>query len=191
MPRLFTGIEIPWSIGERLALMRSTLDGARWVEPSEYHITIRFFGDMDIHRARDLVAALETAPRIQPFQLQLAGLGSFGGGEPRAIFVKVRGGEELEALQKSHERIARRHGFPPEPRKFTPHVTLARLRGTSPETVARYLDFYGGFFCEPFRVGKISLLSSRSGSGGGPYVVEDEFPLDDISGDALADWSVA
>ena len=47
MPRLFTALEIPAAIGEQLALLRGGLPGARWVEPANYHVTLRFIGDVD------------------------------------------------------------------------------------------------------------------------------------------------
>ncbi|MEC9367856.1 MAG: 2'-5' RNA ligase family protein, partial [Pseudomonadota bacterium] len=67
--------------------------------------------------------------------------------------------------------------LPPEPRAFHPHVTLARLRGTRPEAVARFLQQRGAFSSAPFTVGRFVLFSSRASTGGGPYVVEEEYPL--------------
>ena len=64
-----------------------------------------------------------------------------------------------------------------EPRKFIPHVTLARLRGATGRDVAEYLSLRGGFSAEPFPVERFVLFSSRNSVGGGPYVVEEEYPL--------------
>ena len=47
MPRLFTGVEVPPSIGQSLAMMRGGLPGARWIDPENYHLTLRFIGDLD------------------------------------------------------------------------------------------------------------------------------------------------
>src|SRR5690606_29801709 len=84
---------------------------------------------------------------------------------------------ELAALQAEIERICQRLGLPPDPRKFVPHVTLARLRNTSPAEVARYLSARGNFAAMPFRVGRFVLMSSRDSVGGGPYIVEEAWPL--------------
>ena len=83
----------------------------------------------------------------------------------------------LAELQLEHERLMRRIGLAPETRKFTPHVTLARLRATSSLDVADYLAARGFFRTAPFPVTRFVLFSSRASTGGGPYVVEEEYPL--------------
>jgi len=85
--------------------------------------------------------------------------------------------EPLMRLQRANERAARRAGLPPETRNFAPHVTLARLRGAEPGAVANYLSAVGAFQAAPFLVEEFVLMSAREGSGGGPYVVEERFPL--------------
>ncbi len=67
----------------------------------------------------------------------------------------------------------------PEGRKYTPHVTLARLRDSSSRQVADYLSERGLFRSEPFTVDRFVLFSSRASVGGGPYVIEEVFPLSD------------
>ncbi|HWZ10595.1 MAG TPA: 2'-5' RNA ligase family protein, partial [Xanthobacteraceae bacterium] len=47
MPRLFTGLEIPPQVAQSLAMMRGGLPGARWIDPENYHLTLRFIGDID------------------------------------------------------------------------------------------------------------------------------------------------
>jgi 2'-5' RNA ligase len=82
------------------------------------------------------------------------------------------------ALQAEHERICQRIGLPAEPRKFTPHVTLARLKNARVDDVMHYLSGRGNFSAGPFTVSRFLLMSSRDSVGGGPYVVEEEYPLD-------------
>jgi len=76
MPRLFSGIEIPEAIGHRMSLLRTGLSGARWIDPANYHITLRFIGDVDGGTARDFAANLGHI-EAEPFQLQFDGIGSF------------------------------------------------------------------------------------------------------------------
>ncbi len=90
--------------------------------------------------------------------------------------------EALQSLQRAHERAARAAGLPPEPRNFTPHVTVARLKGSSSEAVATYLERQGGLLGESFEVSRFVLFSSRASIGGGPYVVEAAYPLEDDFG---------
>lgn len=176
MPRLFTAIEIPDGQRVRLAMTRSGLAGARWVEPEDFHLTLRFAGDIAAHTADDFAEALASV-EAAPFELRLEDLGIFGGRRPRAIWAGVAPSEPLQALQRAHERAAMAAGLPAESRNFTPHVTLARLRGAKPDAVATYLERQGGFVAEPFRVERFVLMSSRDSVGGGPYVVEADYPL--------------
>jgi RNA 2',3'-cyclic 3'-phosphodiesterase len=176
MPRLFTGLEIPARLVTRLSMMRGKLAGARWIDPENFHITLRFAGDIDDLQAQAFAAALDDI-EFDSFDLSVEGLGSFGGNKPRTLFAGIRMTEALERLQKAHERAARRAGLPPETRNFTPHVTLARLKDSKPAAVAEYLSYFGGFFAEPFRVSRFVLFSSRSNQGGGPYVIEECYPF--------------
>lgn len=177
MPRLFSAIEIPRRIAERLTTLRSGLSGARWIAPENYHLTLRFIGDVDGATARDFTNALGEID-LPPFELKLNGLGSFGGNKPRNIFVEIEPSPALDALQRANERAARKAGLPPEGRNFKPHVTLARLRGARPDTVATYLERQGSV-AEPFTVNRFVLYSSRDSVGGGPYVIEAAYDLED------------
>lgn len=176
MPRLFSAIEIPATMAQRLAMLRSGLTSARWIDPGNYHLTLRFIGDVDGPTARDFAQALNEI-EMPPFTLRLDGLDSFGGRKPRAIFAKLAPSDALEALRRAHDRAAREAGIPPEGRNYMPHVTLARLRGTRADDVARYLESQGFIQTEPFEVERFVLYSSRASVGGGPYVIESEFPL--------------
>jgi 2'-5' RNA ligase len=177
MPRLFTGLEIPSDVRQSLSILRGGLPGARWIDPENYHLTLRFLGDVDGTTARDFAQSLGDIA-ASPFELGLDSLGSFGGRKPRAIFASVAPSNALQALQRAHERAARAAGLPPEPRNYTPHVTVARLRGTSSASVATYLERQGAFSSEPFEVTRFVLFSSRASVGGGPYVVEAAYPLE-------------
>lgn len=188
MPRLFTGIEIPLEQREELAHLRRPLPGnSRWLEPENLHLTLRFAGDIDNQRAEEFADRL-AGIEVNAFQMRLSGLGTFGGNEPRSIWAGVEAGPQLETLARANERAARAAGLPPEGRAFKPHVTLARVKYTSAAEVARVLGRIGAFRTQPFLVGRFVLFSSRPKSGGGPYVVEEAFPL---RGGEFADYSDA
>lgn len=177
MPRLFTAIEIPADIAQALSFLRGGLPGARWVDPENYHITLRFIGDVDAHVAHDVASMLDSVNRA-PFELRFDGLASFGGRKPRAVFANVAPSQALMDLQAELERLMQRVGLEPEGRKYTPHVTLARLRDSSSRQVADYLSERGPFRSAPFRAERFVLYSSRASVGGGPYVVEEAYPLE-------------
>jgi 2'-5' RNA ligase len=176
MPRLFTGLEIPAGVMNELSLLRGGLRGARWIDPENYHITLRFIGDIDDATARDVEDILSEVRR-GGFELRIDGLSSFGGRKPRALVATLGPSPTMMELQAEHERLMRRVGLEPEGRKFTPHVTLARLRDTSNMEVADYLSARPLFRSLQFKVSRFVLFSSRASTGGGPYVVEAAYPL--------------
>ncbi len=176
MPRLFTGLEIPSDLAIDLSMLRGGISGARWIEAENYHMTLRFIGDIDDLTAREIHAALEKIRR-PPFTVTIEELGSFGGTKPRALVAKATPATPLVELQAQQERLMRRIGIAPEPRKFTPHVTLARLRAVSCVGVAEYLSARGYFLSRRFEAKRFVLFSSRASTGGGPYVVEAAYPL--------------
>ncbi|MBM7329172.1 RNA 2',3'-cyclic phosphodiesterase, partial [Agrobacterium sp. S2] len=176
MPRLFTALEIPRNAAMSLSLLRGGLPGARWIDVENYHITLRFIGDIDGRTADEVVDRLDRIDRPE-FQLNLTGMGSFGSKKPHSIWAGVSPSPEMHALQAEIERICQRIGLPPDPRKFMPHVTLARLRSSRVDDVVQYLSGRGNFRTSPFTVGRFVLMSSKESVGGGPYIVEEVFPL--------------
>ena len=177
MPRLFTGLEIPQEIGLQLSSYRGGLQGARWIDPDNYHITLRFIGDIDGSTARDVYSVLADGRPRGPVTVTFDDLSSFGGDRPHAVFARAAPTGDLAELQAEQERLIRRVGLPPERRKFTPHVTLARLRHTTPLDVAHYLAMRGRFHKVSFTARRFVLFSAREQTGGGPYVVEAAYPL--------------
>jgi 2'-5' RNA ligase len=164
MPRLFTGLEIPAEIGQTLSGLRGGLPGARWIDPENYHVTLRFIGDIDGIAANEIASLLFRINR-KPFE------------KPRAVVAQVVPSRPLIELQAELERLMQRFGLDPEGRKFTPHVTLARLRDASNQDVADYLSVRGYFPTRVFTASRFVLFSSRASTGGGPYVVEDSYAL--------------
>lgn len=177
MPRLFTGLEVPYDVQLALSLKRGGLFGARWIDPENYHITLRFIGDVDNHVADEVSYELDRAANFEAFRIRLSHLGTFGGDKPRALYAGVENNEALQHLQASHERVLRRVGLEPEARKFVPHVSLARLRGTSAIDVADFIHHAVHFAPLEFTVRRFVLFSSRNSVGGGPYLVEQSYSL--------------
>ncbi|MGY4484172.1 2'-5' RNA ligase [Bradyrhizobium sp. LM3.2] len=127
MPRLFTGLEIPAEIGQSLSNLRGGLPGARWIDPENYHVTLRFIGNIDGMSANEIASMLFRVDR-KPFEVKVQGLQSFGGRKPRAVVATIVPSKPLMELQAELERMMQRIGLDPEGRKFIPHVTLARLQ---------------------------------------------------------------
>src|SRR4030088_3454196 len=138
MPRLFTGLEIPPDVGRSLSMLRGGLPGARWIDPENYHVTLRFIGDVDDVVAHE-VASMLGRVRREAFELRVEDLKSFGGRKPRAVVATLGPGQAVMELQAEHERLMQRVGLEPQGRKYIPHVTLARLRESSNRPAADYL----------------------------------------------------
>ncbi|MCP1199162.1 RNA 2',3'-cyclic phosphodiesterase [Notoacmeibacter sp. MSK16QG-6] len=176
MPRLFAALEVPQDAARYLTLVQGGLHGARWIDPENYHITLRFFGDVEGHVADQIVETLDQVRRTA-FDLELDGIHAFGSKKPHSIYAGVWPSVPLNELAADIDRRAKRLGLPSDKRKFTPHVTLARLRNPDSREVARWLAGRGGFRTLPFPVSRFVLMSSRDSVGGGPYVVEESWTL--------------
>lgn len=177
MPRLFTGLEIPADVSASLALKRGGLQGARWIDRENYHITLRFIGDVDYATANEVADSLDRLSNSAAFSLRLNHLGAFGGDKPRALYAGIEPNDTLTRLQAAHERVLQRAGMAPDGRKFVPHVALARLRGASAGDLARFMAMAGRFEATEFSVARFVLFSSRDSVGGGPYVIEQSYQL--------------
>ncbi|MEM8856420.1 MAG: RNA 2',3'-cyclic phosphodiesterase [Pseudomonadota bacterium] len=176
MPRLFTALTVPDEARMWLTAVRGGLRSARWIEPENYHITLRFIGDVDEPTADEVHHALSRIER-PPVTVTLNGYGSFGSKRPHSVFVRVEPSPQLLDLQAAQERALQRIGLPAEARKFTPHVTIARVKGSTAKEVAGWLSMRGDLQVAPYTAGEFVLMSSRDSYGGGPYVVEERYPL--------------
>ena len=176
MPRLFTGFEVPTDIADQLAAVRGGLTGARWITPDHYHVTLRFYGDIDGATARDIDAMLALTDK-PALRLTVTGLRIFGGERPRAIVAEIESTPDLLEMQAEQERLVRRLGLPPETRKYAPHITLARLRDVSAFQRAAFISAVGAVPKLTFTAERYVMFSSRDSVGGGPYIVEADYPL--------------
>jgi 2'-5' RNA ligase len=123
------------------------------------------------------VSSLLEAVHRPPLKLTIDGLECFGGDRPRALVARIAPTPQLIEFQAEQERLVRRAGLPPDKRKFTPHVTLARLRDTTAWHVADFLAALGHVPSRSFVASRFVLFSARASTGGGPYLVEAAYPL--------------
>jgi 2'-5' RNA ligase len=174
--RLFVALPLPDDVAQGLLMLQSGVPGARWSTREQLHLTLRFIGEADGRDANAIDEALATisAPR---FTLELKGVGAFGGKNPRALWAGVAPNEALIHLQRKIESAIQRLGFPAEERKYTPHVTLARLRATPAGRVMDYLSDHGLYASPSFEVNEFVLFSSRLTPNGSIYVAEREYAL--------------
>ena len=176
MLRLFVGIGFPPELKLRLSLLCSGVPGAKWVDPGNFHLTLRFIGEISEDVAADIDGTLSRL-RARRFTLQIAGTGVFGGEKPRSLWAGVERSPELAGLRDKVEQALIRAGLPPEPRKFAPHVTLARLRNPPLDKLHEFLSAHAQFRPEPIPVEGFSVIASFQTKAGSVYEDQAEYPL--------------
>jgi RNA 2',3'-cyclic 3'-phosphodiesterase len=176
MLRLFVGIEFPPELRLRLSLLETPLPGFRWIDPGNLHLTLRFIGEITADVAADVDEAMAEL-RARRFTLQLAGTGVFGGNKPHTLWIGVERGPDLVALHNKIERALVRVGLAPEPRRFAPHVTLARLREPALDKLGEFLAAHALFRAGPLPIDHFSLIASFPTKAGSVYEDQADYPL--------------
>lgn len=177
MIRLFAGLALPDAVRARLSLMASGIPGARWLAPETYHVTLRFIGEVEEHVAQAVHESLD-AVKAPAFALELAGVGAFATGHrTHTVWAGVEKTPPLTFLHDKVESAVVRAGLAPEPRKFAPHITLARIKRQPGRRLHDFLAHHALFRTEPFPVDRFVLFSSHLGGTGATYVAEAEYLL--------------
>lgn len=175
--RLFVALDLPRSMRTRLSFLGYGLPGVRWVPPENYHLTLRFVGEVENWRADEVDEAL-SAVRTRPFELSLAGVGTFEkGGKIGALWVGADRSDALSHLQSKVETALQRIGLEAERRRFAPHVTLARTDKAPTHKLVEFVQSHSLFRAPPVRVEHFTLFSSRLGKEHPVYVPEVEYEL--------------
>jgi 2'-5' RNA ligase len=162
MYRLFVAIDLPEPVKEAVAgIAGRDLAGARRVPREQLHLTLRFIGEADDAMFQTIKRALSGVSGVS-FPLILKEVGHFPPGRhPRVLWVGMEESGPLRELQQEIERALIGAGIPPEERKFSPHITLARLRETPPAKVAALEEKQHFFIAGPFPVEEFYLYSSN------------------------------
>ena len=175
--RLFVAIDLPDEVKDQLEPICRGVPGARWTRDRQYHLTLRFLGELEGPVARAVSEALH-AVRSEPFELEIQGTGHFPPrGEPRVLWAGVGRSPELLELHRQVEKVLRRQGLPPEERKFAAHVTLARLHAAPLPRVLEWLREHATLRSAPFLVDGLQLFRSVLGHDGAQHVLEASYPL--------------
>jgi len=176
--RLFVALPIPVPVAQNIMLIQGGVPGARWLAREQLHLTLRFIGEAhgrDVAMLDDALAGIQ-APA---FDLQLHGVGQFGNKQPHSVWVGLRRSEALEHLQRKVDTAIRRVGQPQDAHKFSPHVTVGRLRNLDGSKLIEWLTHHALFTSAKFRIEAFHLYSSRLTSDGSIYAVEREYPLEE------------
>ena len=163
--RLFVAITLPEQILAALERIQQNVPGANWTPPENMHLTLRFLGEVNGADFQDLMPALADAA-VPPFEIEIASVGHFERRQiPTVLWAGIRPSPDLQRLQAKVEQVVRSCSFPPESRKFSPHITLARLGESDPLPVRNFLQRNSLFAPGPARVEGFTLFSSHLGNG--------------------------
>ena len=178
--RLFIGIRPPEPIRDALTDAMEGIEGARWQDAEQLHLTLRFVGEVETPAANDLAGQLAQIewPR---FPLRIDGVGAFErksryGSHPHALWARVPASEPLEGLRQKVERACDLAGLGRETRRFTPHVTLARLNRSS-GPIGHWLASFSDLSAGPWEAAEFILYESHLGHEGAHYEAAAVYPL--------------
>jgi len=177
MMRLFVAIALPDSVADGLLMLQGGIPAARWSTREQLHLTLRFIGEVDGRDAAAIDDAL-AAIRSPRFSLEQKGVGEFGGRNPRALWAGVRDEGPVAHLQRKIESAVQRAGIAAEERKFSPHITLARLRGAPRDRIVTFLSAHALYASGPFEVNAFILYSSTLTPNGSLYRPERSYSLE-------------
>lgn len=174
--RLFSAIALPEEVRLRLLGLCHGLPGQRWVAPENFHITLRFFGDLDGGQARDLDDAFSRL-QFNPISISLNGIGFFGKEHrPRMLWAGVEKTQELSDLRRRVEYAAQSIGLRLDREKFSPHITLCRFKNDPGPAFGSYLKANNLFSHPPFMAESFGLYSSKLTPSGASYFLEADYP---------------
>lgn len=175
--RLFVALDLPWEVKEELADLSCNIPGARWVPTENFHLTLRFIGEANRLQAEEIDLALATL-RGRSFSFSLSGLGWFEkNGRASMLWAGVERNAELARLQSKVETALHRIGTPPDRRRFTPHVTLARMDTPVTPAITSFVQAHNLYRSAPIRADNVTLFSSFLGKDQPTYTPEAEYAL--------------
>jgi 2'-5' RNA ligase len=179
MIRLFIAVDIPEDIRILMCGMGGTIPGARAVPTEQLHLTLKFLGDTDSGLLPDIKEALAEIS-CPCFTFCLKGVGHFPPrGNPRVLWVGIEPVAEVTALRNRVEKCLAAIGIPRDSRKFSPHITLARLKESPLKRVTQFLAGNSLFETPPFIIREFLLYSSSLSAKGAAHRVLESYPLEE------------
>jgi 2'-5' RNA ligase len=176
MHRLFVALEPPAPIRRQLLELMGGVANAHWQTEAQLHLTLRFIGEVDRHRAEDVAAALGGIHHPR-FEIALDGIGQFDRrGRMDNLWVGVTPHAPLRTLHNKVDQALARVGIGPDKRTFLPHITIARF-GRAAGPLEGFIARSGGVRSYPFAVEDFCLYESQLTQNGSVYSVVDRYVL--------------
>ena len=180
MHRLFVALRPPPAIRRTLLSTMGGVPGARWQDDEQLHLTLRFIGEVDARQADDIAAALAGVTSPAP-HVRIHGVGRFERkGRTDTLWAGVAPAEPLAALHAKVDRALARAGIAADPRKYLPHITLARFARTRADeaAIARWIATHAALATPGFALEHLVLYESHLSAGGARYEAVTRWRLD-------------
>ncbi|GAA5522167.1 RNA 2',3'-cyclic phosphodiesterase [Aliifodinibius salicampi] len=175
--RLFIAAPLPEEVREKVSGLYQPMDGLRWQPQSQFHITLKFLGKTDREQLPELIRRLNNTS-YSAFQITISGFGIFPEkGRPKILWIGIASPGLLKDLQKKIEQQCVEMGFKAEDRPFVPHITLARIKGTSKRDVMSFVNQHKKVRFPEVPVNKFVLYESKLHPDGAVHEKVEEFPL--------------
>jgi RNA 2',3'-cyclic 3'-phosphodiesterase len=189
--RTFIAVEIEEPVRDRaqglIETFRQVPADVKWVEWQNLHLTLKFLGEVPLMETAEIIRAVaRAAAEVPPFELEIRGAGAFPNlDRPRTVWLGANeGGDAMSDLAVRIERALKKLGYPPEGRKFKPHLTIGRVRGGGPELaqLGRLLAEHADDDLGRSSVEEVLVFGSHLGPGGSTYEVLGHAALGSAAG---------
>lgn len=179
--RLFTGIDLPEDVREKLERLLSYLRPCahlKWSPVYNLHVTLKFIGEWQEAKLEQLETALRTVPPRDPIPAEVKGLGWFPNPHHPRVFWAGIYGDRLAPLAKDIDGATAPLGIPAEDRAFNAHLTLARIKQPAPlQTLRNAIAQLESVEFGAFEVDRFYLFRSQPGPAGSIYTKLSEYPF--------------
>lgn len=178
MHRLFVALRPPPLVRAALLATGGGIEGARWQNDEQLHLTLRFLGEVERARAEDVALALSSIATAAP-TARIDGVGRFDRrGRTDSLWARLAPAAPLADLARKVNQAVARVGLGPETRAYLPHVTVARFgRAVHEAGVAAWLARHAGLTSEPFAFTHVVLYESHLTHAGAAYEAVARWPL--------------
>jgi 2'-5' RNA ligase len=185
--RTFIAIDIPVNlkIKECLNIMSSRLTGEKikWIAVDDLHLTLKFLGDTEEKTIKDIGTSLEElTQKLHVFSITIKDTGIFKNmNDPRIIWLGIEQSSELTELRNSIENRILQFGFPTEERKFSPHLTVGRIKFLkNKNTLKQAIEAFQGQVLHQFNVPEVIFYESILRKEGPEYIPLGRYKLRDL-----------
>jgi 2'-5' RNA ligase len=174
--RIFVGIPIPELLTRKISGLRFKIPELETLKWDALHLTLRFLGN--VKRAEIPLLLTKAASLNYPsFSLSLRGIGSFGGRNPRVLWVGVEESAELSQVKLSLDELINPFAEKPPEERYVPHITLKRLRNSPSQKLIAALSTYKGEEFGGFKVESFTVFESVLEATGAKHIPLKVVPL--------------